>query len=248
VKLQGEELAAFRRAVLESMIERRLLLAEAGRLQLSVTDREVDEALARRHGEGVPKNPEELARLRAVTRDQLLSDRALLREVVARVAIPPAEVKAFYEAHLEEFARGEQVRALQLVVPTRPDAEALRKELVRGTEFEKLAREQSTSPDARAGGDLGWFERGRMPPQFDEACFGLRKGQLSEVVETPYGFHLFKLVDRRAASVAPFATVEAAIELRLRRDAIARAQAAWLDRLRAASDVRIVDEELEKVQ
>lgn len=246
VRPNGEDLAAFRRVVLDALLERRLLLAEAKRLNLTVTDREVDDALARRHGDQVPAA--ELARLRAVTRDQLLSDLVLLREVVARVAILPAEVRAFYESRLEEFSRGEQVRALQLMVAKREEAEALRKELVRGADFGKLAREKSTSPDAKAGGDLGWFERGRMPPQFDEACFALRKGQLSEVVESPYGFHLFKLVDRKPASIAAFADVEEAIELRLRRDAVARAQGAWLARLREKARVRVDEAELAKVQ
>jgi len=255
--------AVLRRAVMEQVIERRLLLAEAQRRGVQVADREVEEALARRRNgraeelaaasppdgssDGATDAADGAAALRARTRDQLLVDRLLLREVVARTALGPDEARDYYKAHPDEFRRGDQVRVLHLVVPRREDAEALRRELTRGTDFSRVAREHSTSPDARQGGDLGFFERGRMPPEFDEACFRLGRGQVSDVVKTDYGFHLFKLTDRREASVVPFAKAEAGIELRLRRDAIEKAQVAYVQRLREHAKVEVFDMELEKV-
>jgi peptidyl-prolyl cis-trans isomerase C len=85
-----------------------------------------------------------------------------------------------------------------------------------------------------------------MPPEFD-VCFQLKKGQISDVIETQYGFHIFKLVEKRDSGNTPFTEVERAIELKLKRAAVERAQTAYLDRLRQKAGVKIIDAEVEKV-
>ncbi len=130
----------------------------------------------------------------------------------------------------------------------RGKAEEILKRARGGEDFAVLAKEFSKDPvSAEKGGDLGWFGRGQMPPEFDEVCFKLRKGQVSDVVQTPYGFHLFKVVDRREGSVKPFAAVESKIELELRREAVARAQQALLEKLRQEANVVVVVAEVDKV-
>ena len=78
----------------------------------------------------------------------------------------------------------------------------LREELYRGAKFGDLARAHSLSADARLGGDLGWFPKGVMPPEFDKVAFSLQPGQTSDVVTSEYGFHIFKVLDRRPAHIS----------------------------------------------
>jgi len=260
-KLEGDTFAALRKAVLDDLIDRRLLLNEALAQGVAATDREIDDLIAKRAASQPPENvgekrkqpsPEEL---RARTREQVLIDRLLLKEVVARVALGPDDARNYYKEHADEFRRPEEIRVQQILVPrrsqgdtdAREQAQALRKELNRGVDFATLAKRQSAAPEARRGGDLGWFGKGVMPAEFDEVCFKLRRGQVSDVTETPYGFHIFKLTDRRDAVSLPFEQVEANIELRLKRDAVQKAQSTYIEKLRQRTTVTFVEAELAKV-
>jgi peptidyl-prolyl cis-trans isomerase C/foldase protein PrsA len=259
VKLDGEKLAAVRRGVLDELVDRKLLLAEAVRAGITVSDKEIEQALALRQGAVLPGAPtrESLSpeQLRIRTRDQLLIDRFLLREVAARVAVGPDDAQNYYNAHPDEFRRSEQVRVSQILIdrkgPSDVDAmqqaQALRAEIGRGGDFARLAREHSSAPEARLGGDLGWFGHGSMPPEIEKACFALKRGQISEVVESPYGLHIFKLVDRRDAAQIPFAEAERSIEQKLQRAAVEKAETSFLEKLRQKVGVRVVEAEVQKV-
>jgi len=250
VQLDPEQLRPLRRAVLDQLVERRLLLAEAAKAGVSVTDRELDEALRARaralDGEA-RRDPEAVEALRDRVREDLTLDRYLVREVAARVAVAPEDAQRWYEQHASEFRRPDQVRCSQLTVPTREEAAALKIQLNRGSDFARVAREQSTSVDRARGGDLGWFGRGQMPAEFEKACFSLRRGEVSDTVQSPYGFHLFKLVERREGSQIPFAEVEAQIDLRLRRERVAAAQAELVGKLRGQAGVQYDEAELDRV-
>lgn len=250
VPLEGDQLRILRRAVLGELVDRRLLLAEAQKAGVAVTDRELDDALRGRAAlalePDLPRGEAQEA-LRRRTRDALVIDRFLTRSVAARIAIAPDEARAWFDAHPEDYLRPEQVHCAQLLVPKREDAEALKVQLNRGADFTKVARAQSMSDDRSRGGDLGWFGKGQMPPEFEQACVALRKGQVSEVVQTPYGFHLFKLLERRDGVRLPFSEVEATIDLQLRRERVSKAQAELVEKLRQQAGVVLVETELDKV-
>ena len=119
------------------------------------------------------------------------------------------------------------------------DARRIRDELQRGKKFSDLARAHSLSADARLGGDLGWFPKGVMPPEFDKVAFSLQPGQISDVVTSEYGFHLFKVLDRRPARKKDLAQVRREVERRLLRDKKAKAQADYVRGLREHAVIRI---------
>ncbi len=246
----SEQLPVFRRTVLAQVVERKLLSAAAKQAGVSIGDRDLEDAL-RAHQSSTLTDEAKPAVLDAAAKqrlnEDLVIDRFLVRTVAARVAISPDEVKAYYDAHPDEFQRSEQVRCSQITVAKREEAEALAVQLRRGADFAAVAREQSMTDDKVRGGDLGWFGKGRMPPAFEKACFELRRGRVSEVVETEYGFHLFKLVDRREARRLPLPDVEARIELNLRRQRVAEAQKALVEKLRAEVGVQLFEAELEKL-
>lgn len=86
-----------------------------------------------------------------------------------------------------------QVRASHILVNSEGEAEKLKAEVENGKAFEDLAKEHSLCPSGKAGGDLGWFDRGMMVKPFEDACYSMKEGEVSEPIKTQFGYHLIKL-------------------------------------------------------
>jgi len=157
-------------------------------------------------------------------------------------AVDEAEVEAAYEGWAADYAAsgaGEEVRARHILVGTEEEAQALVARLEAGEDFAELAMETSTGPSGPEGGDLGWFRRGDMVPEFEEAAFALQSGELSGPVQSPYGWHVIKLEERRTGAVPGFEEIAPQLRSDLAREAIY----AELDRLRAAAEIEILEPE-----
>ena len=167
--------------------------------------------------DGLDKDPVVAAALQ-VARDKVLSDELLNRAASNSAASEAASLKqarAIYQAKPERFKVGEQVKARHILIAgatpeSRAKAEELLAQARKGADFAKLAEENSADKGSAArGGDLGFFTQGRMVPEFDKAVFALqKKGDLSEVVQTQFGYHVIQLEERRAPSVRPFDEVK----------------------------------------
>ena len=136
------------------------------------------------------------------------------------------------------------MHCLQLVVRTLEEAKSALDQLRAGASFDKLARQMSTSPDGRNGGDLGWFAKGTMPKVFDDTCFSLGSGKISGVVSSPYGFHVFKVLGKRPAKARSFKEVQAEAERRATAEKRAQAERQLMDQLRSSAEVKIDDSAL----
>jgi peptidyl-prolyl cis-trans isomerase C len=190
---------------LNRLIERKMMLREAQRKRIKIGLPEINQridALRKEHGKDVK---EELAaqgidfeKWKNEIWENMMIEKLVGREVDRHVSVSPAEVRRYYQANHESFTRPEQVRVRQIVVSTEAEARNVLEQVLRGTDFATLAREKSTAPEAVNGGDLGYFALGEMPPEFN-VVFSLHKGGVSGVVKSPYGFHVFKLEDRRPA-------------------------------------------------
>ncbi len=243
------------RRTLESLIDRKLLLRAARERGVQVADGEVERAWKRMQAD-YPGDAfaDQLAAqrldgnvLRARLRESLLVERLFVDEVVARVAVTDDEIETWLAAHGVPEGEPERVRAAQIVVRTETEAVALRHELQQGASFEELAHAHSLSPDGKRGGDLGFFARGEMPPPFDEVCFALAPGKISEVVSSSYGFHVFKVLERREARAPDLTARRAEAERRLRRQKEAAAQRAFVARLREAAKIEVDEAALERL-
>ncbi len=161
--------------------------------------------------EGLDRDPHIALQLRIFP--EFILQSYLLRELQQRLSVSEEEIRRYYDEHKNEF---EQVRARHILLSTRPiardgnpppDKEAVRRkaqEVLRraraGEDFAALAREFSDDPGSKEkGGDLDFFGRGRMVREFEEAAFALQPGQISDLVETSYGFHIIKVEGRRIA-------------------------------------------------
>jgi peptidyl-prolyl cis-trans isomerase D len=134
----------------------------------------------------------------------------------AKVVIPPADVERTYNNNIEQYTTPEQVRASHILLKTegkddaavKAKAEEVLKQAKAGADFAELAKKYSEDTDsAKNGGDLDYFGRGRMVPEFDQAVFAMEPGQISDLVKTQYGYHIIKLVDKKAATTRSLADV-----------------------------------------
>ncbi|WP_169738520.1 peptidylprolyl isomerase [Afifella pfennigii] len=138
---------------------------------------------------------------------EFLKTRALRNEYVEKVivgAVTDEQVQAEYDKQVAGFQPEEEVHARHILVTTKEEADEIIQELKDGKDFAELAKEKSTGPSGPQGGDLGYFVKGRMVPEFDQAVFDMQPGEVSEEpVKTEFGWHVIKVEDRRMSSPPP---------------------------------------------
>ncbi len=252
-----EELRSYQKDELRRLIQRTELLQVARRYGIVATDVEVDKEFLSMRADYPGTSFDELLAdeeispvdLRTRLREQLTVQKLFTREVFSRVVVTEPEIERYEATHAADLARPDQVHAEQIVVKTDEEAQALRAAIEAGKlSFAEAAKKHSLSPDAREGGDLGWFSHGMMPPVFEEVCFGLPVGVLSEVIPSSYGFHLFRVLERRPAGALTPAEAHARIEATLREEKNALAEAAFLADLASKGHVTVDEAAAARVQ
>ena len=161
----------------------------------------------------------------------------------AKIVVPPADIERAYNDNIEQYTTPEQVRASHILLKTegkddaavKAKAEELLKQAKAGADFAELAKKNSEDEaSAKNGGDLDYFGRGRMVPEFEQVAFALEPGQISDLVKTQYGYHIIKLVDKKPATTRPLDEVRQQLTDQLAYER-AQTQAADLARRRSKS-------------
>lgn len=157
--------------------------------------------------DGLDQDPTVLRRLESI-RVQLLTSEYVRKKV--ETAITGADLQARYDKEMAAYNPPEEVKASHILVKTKEEADAVLKELAAGKAFADIAKEKSIDPGSKEnGGDLGYFQRGQMVPQFEEAAFALEKGAVTqEPIQTQFGFHIIKQDDKRSGEKPAFEAVK----------------------------------------
>ena len=187
-------------------------------------------------------NDEEYKRRLRYYQYKALRDAYFFKKIKPRVT--PEKVKAVYEKETKKLKPIERVRARHILVSTKEEAEKVLKELNAGKKFEDLARKYSKDGSKEFGGDLGYFTRDEMVPEFSKAVFALKVGEVSKPVKTEYGWHIIKLEDRKKIGPRPLAEVAPGIEALLLRQEVQKEVA----ELGKAGKIELLDPELKKLQ
>lgn len=181
--------------LLDQFLEERLLLEAARSQQISVSEEEKKKYLNHLFPEGPAPD-------RGQIDDSALTERLLLdkylQTIMSDIVVSEEEVSKYYELHKREFLLSERVKVSQILLDSEAKAVRLQDQLKNADEalFRRLARENSIGPEAKKGGELGVFSPGELPQEMEKVIFSLKEGELSPVVESPYGFHIFRL-DKR---------------------------------------------------
>lgn len=241
-------------AALEQLTSAELLYQEGSKLEIADLDKQVEEKVAKNRAKFGTEN-EFVEALKDIdmtirdmqdfTRKDIVINNFIEQRFTAKAAATEAEAKKFYEDNKKEyFTKEESVKASHILVAAdakataaerkkaKEKAEALLKRVKGGEDFAAVAKAESSCPSASQGGDLGAFGRGQMVPPFEKAAFGLKAGEVSGVVETEFGYHIIKVVEKQEAGPEKFETVKEKITDFLKRQKVQQELSAYIDDLR----------------
>jgi peptidyl-prolyl cis-trans isomerase SurA len=255
-----ETLAAQEKEMLKSMIEDTLIVQKAADLSITA-DTEVIKFLDRIRREYNVASMEDLDKLmiqqgvdpvefKQNVKNQALKQQVLGREVYSRIQISTEEISKYYEAHKQEFDRPEEVRIREILIGTegKPDADiaALEKKAQEvlqkaksGDKFDELAVKYSDGPTGKEGGDLGFFPKGKMVKEIEEVAFRLRRGQVSDIIRTRYGFVIIKVEEKHEAGIQKMEVVMSEIRDKLFGEKAQPAIKDYLVKLRKQSFIQV---------
>ncbi|HEY4950135.1 MAG TPA: peptidylprolyl isomerase [Candidatus Acidoferrales bacterium] len=183
-------------------------------------------------------------------RNGLLTQEVVRREVGSHINIGNDEVKKYYDAHPQEFTRPEQVMLSEIFLSTegkspeeiesvQKKAEDLRNRVMKGDDFNEIAKRYSEGSTAKDGGDLGTFKQSELAPQLEEVVFKMEKGQITDVIQTKTGFEVLKVENHYQAGLQPQAKVENEIMNRLYMQKMQPQMRDYLGTLRTESYVMV---------
>lgn len=208
-----------KKEVLEELIQKKILEKEAQKDGVQVTEQELEQEIKKyksRYNEREFQKILEARKIdyntwREIKRVNLLTDKLVREKLFSEVELSEEKLKEYYDAHVEEFTRPEMVRVRQILTDTKEKAEALYERLKTGENFARLAHDYSQSPDRNQGGDVGYIAKGRFPKEFD-ICFDLKIGELSPIVSGLYGFHIFKVTEKKPEEQISYDQVKSQIK------------------------------------
>ncbi|ABE61374.1 PpiC-type peptidyl-prolyl cis-trans isomerase [Nitrobacter hamburgensis X14] len=185
------------------------------------------------------ENSEDFKKRLAFARDRLLMDKLLASE--GKAAITDEAMKTVYADASKQITSEEEVHARHILVPTEEEAKKVEDELKKGADFAELAKKESKDPGASDGGDLGFFTKEQMVPEFSKVAFALEPGKISDPVKTQFGWHIIKVEEKRARKAPAFDQVKPQIEQFVTR----KAQADYVAKLRETAKIERLDKPAE---
>jgi peptidyl-prolyl cis-trans isomerase C len=254
----GVQLLTIKNQVLESLISRELLYQESQKKGVKVNKEKLEteyEGLKKRF----PSEEEFKSRLSSLKISEvdvktqiergLVIQEFIDEEIGGKVMVPEKDVKAYYDTHPDSFKQPEQVRASHILIKVDPQAdeakkaaarkklEEIRRRLLKGEEFVALAREFSEGPTNVRGGDLGYFRRGQMVKPFEDTAFALKVGELSEVVETQFGFHLIKVTGKKPETTIAYVDIKERLQKYLKDEKVQQEVTVYIEELKTKAKV-----------
>lgn len=200
--------------LLNDMITQRLILQKAAAMKIVTTPEEVNEELDRLIEQfGGREEFDQILNERGMDLEKLKTDieyqltvEKIMQEITKGIVVSDAEVREYYDNNPDEFKEyPDEVKARHILVDTEEEAKEILKKLKEGADFAELAKEYSKDTSSKEeGGDLGYFNRGIMVPEFDKAVFEMEVGQISDIVKTQFGYHIIKLEDKKISPIIKF--------------------------------------------
>jgi peptidyl-prolyl cis-trans isomerase SurA len=248
-------------AILNRLIDNKLIEQQAKRSGLSVKDDElmiaIKDILKQRKVEMsefikmLVREGTTFDAYKQDVREQMLRQRLVRREIQSKILVTDEEIGEYYKEHRQDYEGKEAVRIKQilLIVPRdseqsardeiRKQADAIRKRLMAGESFDQMAAKYSEGPAAQSGGDIGFIERGHAMRDVETVAFQLGIDEVSEVIESPLGFHIIKMVEKKGAGMKPWPEVRQDIFTKIEDQKMAQRFEQWIAEIRKKSIIEI---------
>lgn len=239
-----------RQRIVEQLIEDKLIVSEAKRQNVEIDEKEVDARLREVEKQFGSKNAFtralmeqhlSLKDLRTRYREQLMSRRIIDKKIGSNILVTPVEIHSYYDSHRIDFAQPSEVSLSNIMIRPRDGSDDVRahelaqdiaNKLKDGGDFAALAQSYSEGPGAADGGAMGMIKKGDLMPELEKAVFALKSGDVSDVIKTPLGYHIFKVDEVREQRILTESEAYKEIEELLYRDKIKARIKDWLITLR----------------
>lgn len=250
------------RGVLDQLVGIKLLTQEAAARKIAVPEADIEAQLTQMRqqfpseevfSQALKQQNKTVDMLKAEARSSLAIQKMLEATLAGKIAVTPQQAQDFYDKNPDQFKRPEQVRASHILITVQQGAdvaakaaakrkaEGVLKQVKAGSDFASLAKANSQDPgSAINGGDLGFFQRGQMVPPFDQAAFTMKPGSTSELVETQFGYHIIRVVEKKEAGTVSLDEVRPQLEQYLQNLNRQREMQAFVDGLKAKGKVEIL--------
>ena len=252
-----------KKSLLDRLIRDILIEQEAKRLSVTVGDKEIDAVIEDRLAEkkatkkdllnALAKENMSYERYRDDIRKEIMRMKLVRRELQSKIAVSDEDIGRYYKRHRDKYEGKESVRIAQIlvVIPRDADeatraglrsrAEMILEKIRAGERFDLLARQYSQGPASGEGGDLGFIEKGMIVPEVEKVAFSLEKGEVSDVVESPVGFHILTITDKRGVGAKPLEEVREEIISAIGNQRMEAKFMEWIDELveKAHIDIRL---------
>ncbi len=256
--LNASQLPEVKKGVVESLIKQELLDQESQNKSIKVEDKKIDaemDALKKRfpsekeYNTALAKMNLSEAEIKFQIAKGLAIQQFIDTKFVQKITVSDDETKAHYNNNLDAFKQPEQVRARHILIMVAPQAteeqkaaarkklQECQKKLGKGEDFEALAKEYSEGPSGAKGGDLGYFSRGQMVPSFEEVAFALKSGEVSDIVETRFGYHLIKVVDKKPGSTVSYEKVKDNLQQYMKQQKVQKQVKLYIEKLEKKAKV-----------
>ena len=253
--LKPEELIWIKNRALDEIVKNTLLTQEIKNNNINIEEHILSRVLKEAR-EGYPEEAfAKTLKLEDISMDNwedsiktnLLINKLIQLEVNSKVSVGDKELRAYFNENIKNFHKKDQVRALHIMVESEDEIRQIQKDLQsKQKTFPALAKEFSLGPEGILGGDLGYFEAGQMPEEFDDV-FKLKIGKVSSIIKTPYGFHLLKVVDKIKERKMDFDESKAIIKQLLLQNLQDKAFQDWFFKLKKNSRIEVNYELLQKI-
>jgi peptidyl-prolyl cis-trans isomerase C len=256
--LSDSQVSEIKKEVLENLINGELLYQESQKKGITVDEVAVNEQL-RKLKERFPSEAEFKSALSKanLSEDVLKSQfkrgmaiqRFIDKQFVQKITVSDKESKAYYDSRPDLFKQPEQVHASHILIKVDPGAdesqraearkkmEKIQGKVQKGEDFAALAKEFSEGPSSAKGGDLGYFRRGQMVKPFEEKAFALRPGEVSDIVETRFGYHLIKVMDKKTETTIAYEDIKDRLKQHLKREKVQKELKLYAEKLKDKAKV-----------
>ena len=235
------------KSIIDKIVEKRLILEYGRKNGITVSSDELEnavKAIKQDYPEDVfneilLKRYIDIKEWKKNLNEELLMKKIVETALKDSTAVTFEEAKEYYENHQDEFRHPPMVQIRQIVTKTKEDMQTILKQIKDGKSMAEQAKKYSITPEAENEGILGWVQKGQLDEKIDRLIFSLKEGELSKILETPYGFHLFKVIAVKEEGIEEFPEAVKDIESKISMDKREAMYSKWLEALKVEFPVSV---------
>ncbi len=259
-QLGEEQLNAIKKDIAQRMVEKELLYQKSRELSIDVDKDKVEDQINEFRKkfddeEAYQKQLSGMGYTEALLRSEITENMAIQKlieeEIASKISISDDELKSYYEDNTKQFETPAKVKARHILIKMDSEADetekqaakkkikAAQKRIKSGEAFSQVAEDTSECPSSKKGGDLGFFSKGRMVKGFEEAAFSLEPGEVSDIVETRFGYHLIKVEDKKPADQKSFDEVKADLGEQMKNEKVKEGLDSYMESLKKGAKIQM---------